>query len=223
MTSAGVSRPSSVDQIVGVGAPPRNRYPQAPRPGRCARTPVCASSRRAAPRSAAALLQSMSLLLMLWTAPPPLIGMTCGLNLRPALSNCRRGNSAPRAAFDPPFERGPPQIPQGPLDGGRFGEQGLPMSATALPLDDVLGPQHAPHPTHLVLVVLGGSQGMAVLPMAVCWFAGMREEPFLGRAVDDPSLRDAKFLGVWFFGHGCLRCSAVIRWRCMNRRTCSGS
>ena len=46
---------------------------------------------------------------------------------------------------------------------------------------------------------------MAVLPLAIGRFAGMRGKPLLGRAVHDPVLRNLKFLRVWFFVHGCGR------------------
>ena len=76
------------------------------------------------------------------------------------------------------------------------------QSAAALLLGDVLRPQLAPHLTHVILVVVEGGQGMAVLPLPISRFAGMRGKPLLGRAVHDPALGNLKFLRVWFFLHG---------------------
>lgn len=77
----------------------------------------------------------------------------------------------------------------------------VPLS-DALSPSDVLGPQLAPHLPHFVLIVVGGGQRMTILPLAIGRFAGMRDKPFLGRAVPDTGPGNFKFFRDGFFVHG---------------------
>ncbi len=46
----------------------------------------------------------------------------------------------------------------------------------ALPPNDVLGPQVAPHLTHFIHVVVGSGYAVTVLPNAISRFAGVRNK-----------------------------------------------